>query len=119
MSDGPVEAEKLTGDALTIEFLKANLAELRTGGIITVAMTNPNVMSYMEHWEDRAEKAEARLSEAVKVLEEAVKQIEDERIAWSGSEYSGGFNDGCNTAIRIVRSKSKAFLATLGEENVG
>lgn len=60
--DEPAKAtEKLEGDALTIAFLKANLEELRTGGIITVAMTNPNVMSYMEHWETRAEKAEAEV----------------------------------------------------------
>jgi len=70
----PKEAEKLTGDALTIAFLKANLEELRMGCMITVAMTNPNVMSYMEHWEGRTEKAEAlveKLKEALKPFAEA------------------------------------------------
>ncbi len=71
------ESDNLTGDALTIAFLKANLEELRTGGIITVAMTNPNVMSYMEHWEGRAEKAEAE----VKVLSGALAGMLD---IWSG-----------------------------------
>ena len=34
---------------------------LTKGGIIEVAIRNPNVMEYMRHWEGRAEKAEAAL----------------------------------------------------------
>jgi len=74
LSDEAAKAEpELTGDALTIAFLKTNLAKLRTGGMMTVAMTNPNVMSYMEHWEGRAEKAEAE----VKILKECIRFILD------------------------------------------
>lgn len=38
------------------------LESLTTSGIIEVALCNPNVMSYMEHWEKRAEAAEAKLA---------------------------------------------------------
>jgi hypothetical protein len=34
---------------------------MKTAGIIEVAVRNPNVMEYMRHWEDRAEKAEAEV----------------------------------------------------------
>lgn len=44
----------------------------KTWGIIEIAVRNPNVSSYMEHWEGRATKAEAEnaaLREKVAALE--------------------------------------------------
>jgi hypothetical protein len=38
------------------------------------------------------------------VLEEAAAATEGLRIAWSGAEYFGGFNDGCNAAIAAIRA---------------
>ena len=67
--------------------------------------------------DDKIIHLEARLSEAVKVLEGLGAAIEAERIAWSSTEYSGGFNDGCNTAIRIVGSQARNFLTSLGKED--
>lgn len=45
-----------------IKGLKADLGQWRSWGIIEVAIRNPNVQSYMDHWEGRALKAEAELS---------------------------------------------------------
>lgn len=42
-----------------IERLTAELAQWQTWGTIEVAIRNPNVRSYMDHWEGRATKAEA------------------------------------------------------------
>jgi hypothetical protein len=38
------------------------------------------------------------------VLERAERAIEALRIAWSGAEYSGAFNDGCNAALASIRA---------------
>lgn len=61
--DEPQAAEtpKLTGMALDNAVLRARIETLTRSGIIEVALQNPNVMSYMEHWETRAEKAELRV----------------------------------------------------------
>jgi hypothetical protein len=40
----------------------APCAQRRTWGVIEIAVRNPNVSSYMEHWEGRALKAEAELA---------------------------------------------------------
>jgi len=42
--------------------LEAELRLLTTAGIVEVAVRNPNVSSYMDHWEGRALKAEAALA---------------------------------------------------------
>lgn len=39
----------------------ARLETLTRGGMVEVALSNPNVMDYMGHWEGRAEKAEAEV----------------------------------------------------------
>jgi hypothetical protein len=51
---------------------------LRTCGIIEVAIRNPNVASYCEHWEGRTEKAEASCrehAEAIVVLRDALRDL--------------------------------------------
>jgi len=48
----------------------------RMCGIIELAIRNPNVSSYMDHWEGRALKAEAALSKDDGLLE-ALKKIKD------------------------------------------
>jgi uncharacterized protein (DUF2336 family) len=40
----------------------AELEMLKTAGIIEVSIRNPSVADYMQHWEGRAEKAEAELA---------------------------------------------------------
>jgi tRNA C32,U32 (ribose-2'-O)-methylase TrmJ len=78
MSDEAAKAEpKLTGEALELETTR-NLVDLLTkSGIIEVAVRNPNVMSYMEHWEGRAEKAEAeveRLREVIRLCHDTMHE---------------------------------------------
>jgi hypothetical protein len=45
-----------------IRALRDEVAQWRTWGVIEIAVRNPNVSSYMEHWEGRALKAEAELA---------------------------------------------------------
>ena len=69
---------------------------LRTAGIVEIAARNPQVMEYMQHWETRAEKAEAeraalgrKLNAAlygephfgVQALEARIEALEAEREA--------------------------------------
>ena len=46
---------------------------LRTAGIVEIAARNPQVMEYMQHWETRAEKAEAERD----ALREALVKADD------------------------------------------
>ena len=44
-----------------LEQLREEVAFLKTCGVIELAIRNPNVQSYMAHWERRAESAEMTL----------------------------------------------------------
>ena len=55
-------AERLSPADAEIAKLRHEIDMLTNGGIIEVAVRNPNVADYMAHWEARAEKAEAELS---------------------------------------------------------
>ena len=54
------EVSRLT-DALAAETERAE-AEMRTLGVIEIAVRNPDVASYMAHWEGRTEKAEREVA---------------------------------------------------------
>lgn len=58
-------AEFIEALADRIEELEAENHLLKTSGIAEVAARNPSVMEYMQHWEGRAESAEAKLAKAV------------------------------------------------------
>lgn len=45
------------------EAAELELHTLTTAGIIEVAIRNPSVMEYMKHWEGRAERAEAEITQ--------------------------------------------------------
>jgi len=45
-----------------VEALEAENEQWRSWGVIEIAVRNPNVASYMDHWEKRAEAAEAKLA---------------------------------------------------------
>lgn len=51
-------------DALKAQLTEAQaqIEQWKTWGVIEIAVRNPNVASYMEEWEERATKAEDRLS---------------------------------------------------------
>lgn len=91
--DGP-EDQAQTIAALTQEVatLKAVNQQWRTWGIIEVAVRNPSVAEYMEHWEGRATKAEATLAE-------------DQYIAEA------------NISLHERLNEAEAALATLRSEN--
>ncbi len=55
-------ADLLSALTLAQERLQEELEQWRTWGIIEIAVRNPNVASYMDHWEGRATTAEQRLS---------------------------------------------------------
>lgn len=63
--------------------LRSENDQWRTWGVVEIAVRNPNVASYMEHWEGRATKAEAEnaaLREKVAALE---KQLDAANLGWA------------------------------------
>lgn len=54
--------------------LEQELKQWETWGIVEIAVRNPNVSSYMDHWEKRAERAE---TDSV-TLRAAIKAVADE-----------------------------------------
>lgn len=62
---GVADTEQQQEAADRIEEMEAENNLLKTSGIIEVAVRNPSVMEYMQHWEGRAEAAEAKLAKAV------------------------------------------------------
>lgn len=53
-------ADRIESDAATIARLEGEIKALTTAGIIEVAVRNPSVADYVQHWEGRAEAAEAK-----------------------------------------------------------
>ena len=58
----PEVPAKLEPAEARIKMLEAELHMMKTSGIIEVAVRNPSVSEYMNHWEGRAEAAEAKLA---------------------------------------------------------
>jgi hypothetical protein len=56
-----------------LEEMERENANFRTWGIIEIAVRNPNVSEYMNHWEGRATKAEAEIA----ALQEKARRYED------------------------------------------
>lgn len=77
VSPPPKSAEQQEVDRLRFE-----IDMLTRGGVIEVAVRNPSVAEYMEHWEGRAEKAESGLTEAatrIASLTARVSELEQDR----------------------------------------
>jgi hypothetical protein len=64
-------AARISADAEIIRGLREECANWRTWGTIEVAIRNPSVAESMRHWEGRAERAEAKLAQAMRVIEAA------------------------------------------------
>lgn len=73
-------AEALKGNGHVLPFgvrpeeildLIAENEALTTGGIIEVAVRNPSVADYVQHWGGRAERAEKQRDDAVELLRES------------------------------------------------
>lgn len=69
-ADGPV-IDTLCDMALRLAAAERELEHFRTSGIVEIAVRNVNVRSYIDHWEGRTEKAEARVA----ALEAALRKI--------------------------------------------
>lgn len=67
------------------------LEHFKSSGIIEVAVRNPNVRDYMEHWEDRATKAEGELETARAEYAELEKAYDEEMEACH--HFAGKFAD--------------------------
>lgn len=48
--------------------LEGEIAQWKTWGVVEIAVRNPNVASYMEHWEKRAEAAESSLKNLLAII---------------------------------------------------
>ena len=62
---------------------------MKTAGIIEVAVRNPSVADYMQHWEARAEAAEAKLAE----------------VEWQRDQY----HDICNQREEIIQARTARY----------
>jgi hypothetical protein len=81
--------------------LRAELELFRTAGIIEVAVRNPNVSSYMDHWEGRTLKAESELA----TLRARLTQMEAdyyELLYQVASKFPGETRH--QTALRYIRT---------------
>lgn len=52
--------------------------------------------------------ARAIMASKAEEREACAKEAEALRVAWSSSEYSGAFNDGCNTVAAAIRKRGAA-----------
>jgi hypothetical protein len=67
--EGENNAPREAADEITR--LKAEVARLKTCGIVEVAAHNPSVMDWIKHWEDRTLKAEAVLDAVRRAIPDA------------------------------------------------
>jgi len=74
---------------------QAECEQWKTWGIVEIAVRNPNVASYIEHWEGRALKAEAQVAQLT-------RPVSDEE--WQGREM--------HTILMMTRDELDALLAT-------
>ena len=71
--EAEIPVEWIVHMADRIEELEAENHLLKTCGIAEIAARNPSVMEYMQHWEGRAEAAEAKLAKAVAALDKLAR----------------------------------------------
>ena len=108
--DEAAEAEPKDAATREIERLRRELDMLTTGGIIEVAVRNPSVSEYMEHWEGRALKAEASLA-AIKTAQVA----EDERFEADLLAAYKGMN--CESIARVLSGRLRQMDKRAREAN--
>jgi hypothetical protein len=76
-----------------IDQLTQEIEQWKTWGIIEIAVRNPNVASYMEHWENRAVKAEARIGRFIKLLDAASHSLRSYQYGNSAVDLAKGIAD--------------------------
>ena len=81
-----------------------NISQASIAAASAVVVMLPPFKS-IESTSDAIDRIARALSDAyARGIEDAARVAEAPRIAWSSSEYSGGFNDGCNTAAKAIRA---------------
>ena len=78
------EEEELKQAAIEITELRATVEQWKTWGVIEIAVRNPNVASYIEHWEGRATTAEAENARLKAVSDEEAWTILGEPVTGRG-----------------------------------
>ena len=74
--------------ATALTALQAENTLLKTAGVIEVAVRNPNVSEYIEHWEGRVERAEDERDAAVA----RVEAVETRAINIAAGLFPGGYD---------------------------
>lgn len=90
--------------------LRAELHLMKTAGIIEVAVRNPSVSEYMDHWEGRATAAEAAIA-ALREENEELKAALDAREIESGLTRDGNLWRFWSQKAKDVASKLAAAEA--------
>jgi hypothetical protein len=85
---------------------------LRYGGIIEVAVRNQNVAEYMGHWEDRAEKAEKRVTELDDLY---AKEIAAHTVTEKFRRKAEGERDGFKSQLAAEREHGRLLQIRLDE----
>ncbi len=101
-------ASELDTARAEIERLRHDNEMLTTGGIIEVAVRNPSVADYMNHWEGRVEVAESILTaaqERIAEMEGALGSVEREYV----TEYAGRSYTRC-TCCHVALSDGQPHL---------
>jgi hypothetical protein len=105
-----------------IEELEAENHLLKTSGIVEVAVRNPRVMEYMQHWEGRAETAEAKLAQQDDLVQAAVAaklreaaecctaQLWNTAMLMSNPPQSSAAWDARNAILALIPEDAQAAL---------
>ena len=92
-------------DVVLASDYEAELVQWCTWGTIEIAVRNPNVASYMEHWEGRATKAETERDALRAALEDARKICR--AAPYRGTAYA---------VLQVLDAALCAALAAKGEK---
>jgi ATP-dependent Clp protease ATP-binding subunit ClpA len=97
-----------------IEELEREMQTLTTAGIIEVAVRNPSVADYVQHWEGRAEAAEAKLAEAGIIALETI--LSERGLVFDAMVEAAEDAAGKDVSFNVVVGRAiRAALAVLAE----
>jgi hypothetical protein len=94
---------ELTHLRLLVTTLQQENRQWRTWGIVEIAVRNPNVASYTEHWEGRALKAEASLASLTGIVQEVREQLSSHLTEYDDPCADRGAEWPCDVARALDR----------------
>lgn len=83
---------------------REEIAQWATWGVIEIAVRNPNVASYMDHWEKRATLAEAKLARAREALKTELDIVNEKNRGRTHYEGCAENHPLCAVAQRISQA---------------